>query len=258
MTLGGNIQYEFQVAVTDSRGGKRFYRSSDSSPLQPWSSEVRRLVAWHHLADFWELQGQSVPDDDQDAQLGLEDYIRKIYGDEHHVKSHGFQLMYSPAPLILVGDGPRCICRDAMSLVPFGDMFPACPQNPVTMELMFPGTSPQLPSPQEPSLGWDHGFCFAYGKRGPSESRLERVPWFLIDGAEDWGPFLPLLSSTFCFLNHRQEGSFPQCWPWPPLWYPWGRLNTCPASWLASVPWSLEASAEAVRDLRAVIRHFTW
>lgn len=87
-----------------------FYRSSDSSPLQLWLSEVRRLVAWHQLADFWGLQGHSVPDDDQDVQLGLEDYIRKIYGAEHHVKSHGFRFSYS-VQFILVRDSTCCISR---------------------------------------------------------------------------------------------------------------------------------------------------
>lgn len=46
----------------------------------------------------------------------------------------------------MVGESPHCIYRDPMGPLPLKDVLPACPHDTMTVGLMSPGTSPQLPS----------------------------------------------------------------------------------------------------------------
>lgn len=89
----------------------------------------------------------------------------------------------SPAKLILAGEYPHYIFSDAVSFLPRRDTPPCLTYNPMTVAELSPGIWPQLPLPQETSLGWDHGFCFADGKRGFLERRPEEVLQLLIVGA---------------------------------------------------------------------------
>lgn len=78
------------------------------------------------------MQGQSVPEDDEDIQPGLEDSIRKIYGAEHQVRSQSLRLFIPPGKLIGVGEDPCCICSGTMSFLPLGNTPSACPHPALT------------------------------------------------------------------------------------------------------------------------------
>ena len=228
-----------------------FTESSDSNLLQHRCQKWDSCWAWHDpLADFWErpLFQKMMKVSNQDLRIMLGNSVELNIRPSPKFPALVVLPHFAPAKLLLVGEDPGCICRDAITFS-------------VTWSYEVTGYGPSLSFPCSGfittqrlwswcllghllgwvlyrNLLWAGAMASASdGKRGHLEKRPERACGFFIDGTGGW--------------RHESQGELALT----PLWLPWGRWTTC----LALVPWGLEGQ-QKLCDMKpeAAGRHRMW